>query len=141
MKARLALASLLAILVTLSACGSEEPAGSAGDDPAASPLAAAFQGLCEAETLAESGDAEAAADVFLSRSHGYIHELADRLSTLDRVAAAELLEAKQRLEAPFRDPASSDPSEVSALVADLQREVAEGAEVVGMPRPACDGGR
>lgn len=131
---------LLASLVALGACTSAAPTRGQ-DGPDASPLQTAFQGLCDAGRLAEEGDVQAAAEAFLDRSHAYLHELAVTLSDRDRDAAAGLLEAKQRVEAVFADPASADPAGVAALIGDLRVEVAEGAEIAGLPEPECEEGR
>ncbi|MDQ4006326.1 MAG: hypothetical protein M3135_08525 [Actinomycetota bacterium] len=99
-------------------------------------LASASQGLCDALGFADQGDVTGAAREFQDRVHEYLHDLADRLSTSDRQAAGDLLEAKQRLEEALgREP--SDPSRVRDLIAELQTELGIAAGAAGLPRPTC----
>ncbi len=103
------------------------------------PLQIAFQGLCDARTLAEAGDAQGAADTFLSRSHAELHTIADRLSASDRDAAARLLEAKQRVEVAIDNPATASPEIVAGQISALEAEVAVAAEHLGLNPPVCGG--
>jgi len=76
------------------------------DVPGSSPrFSRAFEGLCQAREQAR--DAESARAVFFDESHQALHELAINLQDTDRAAAAELLEAKARVEATFDRPATS----------------------------------
>ena len=128
------------LLVALAACasGAEEPLD-ALEEAEALPLQIAFQGLCQSRAAAEAGDVPGASGVFQSRAHAELHTLADRLSATDRDAAARLLEAKQRLEAAFADPAASPPA-VAGLISALEAEVASSAATLGLQRPVCKGG-
>jgi hypothetical protein len=99
----------------------------------------AYQGLCDARTLAEAGDVQSAADTFESRAHAELHTLADRLSASDRDAAARLLEAKQQVEAVLSDPVTAAPETVAAGLLALEAEVANAAETLGLDRPTCGG--
>lgn len=108
-------------------------------DAQAVPLAIAFQGLCNATTLAEAGDVQSAADTFLDQSHQFLHEFAARISVSDREAAARLLEAKQVVEAQIAAPENADPPAVAEALAALETVLADTAEGAGFDRPVCGG--
>ena len=129
-----------AAIVMLVSCGGD-PAGTVEpiEEAESLPLQIAFQGLCDARTLAEAGDIQAASDTFQSRAHAELHSLADRLAASDRDAAARLLEAKQRVEAAFASPESAAPPVVAAQLSTLEAEVASAAHVLGQERPVCGG--
>ena len=120
------------ILVVASACSSGNAAGGPTQEER---LADASRGLCDALLEAERGDVAAASRVFQDRVHAYLHDLARRLSDFDRVAAGELLEAKQRLEAALRDGSGAET--VRDLILGLQRELADAARAAGLPQHAC----
>jgi hypothetical protein len=103
------------------------------------PLQTAFQGLCNAETLAETGDMWGAANEFSIHAHGYLHEFADELSASDREAAGVLLEAKEAVESQLNSPDNADPATTAGALAELQVALADGAEAEGFARPACGG--
>ena len=63
--------------------------------------------MCEASEAAADGDVSTAETLFLDDVHLRLHGLADSL-TDDRTAAAELLEAKQAVEADFEDGAEGE---------------------------------
>ena len=96
----------------------------------------ASAGLCEALAAAGDGDVDRAAALFEDEAHAYLHELADRLQATDRVAAAELLEAKQRAEAALAS--AEGGMDLTQALEDVGEELADAAEVVGMPRPSCE---
>lgn len=130
---------LLTGLVAMTACAptaSEEPTETL-EEAEALPLELAFQGLCEARTLAASGDVLGASDLFQDRSHAYLHELADRVSASDRDAAAGLLEAKQALEAQLAIPDAANPQAVAGSISALETAFGDAAESAGFPRPVC----
>lgn len=101
---RLALAALLAMT---AACG---------DDGAGDPLVDAHAALCEARA---AGPAEAR-ELFFDRSHDALHEVARRLDDADRAQAAELLEAKERVESGLSSPEPTLPGDIARL-ADVYR--------------------
>lgn len=125
--------TLLAVsAVTLAACGGKPEAG-----PAASPpprLAAALEGLCRAVGLAGEGNVEEAGRVFEDRAHAYLHELAARGAEVAPEPTGRMLEAKERAEAMFANPASSDPATVQYLI-DADQAAREVARELGMARP------
>jgi len=103
-------------------------------------LQRASQGLCDAQVHAFEANVRRAAAVFDAESHAFLHELAADLEDIDRAAAANLLEAKQRVERALVDPIRSDPQEVILLLAGLQRALGEAAEATGLPAPLCRNG-
>ena len=124
-------------LVGLAACGGADgetasSAGGLGDR-----LQTAAQGLCDALGLANDGDVPGASEAFENRSHAFLHELADRLGRTDRAAAAELLEAKQVVEAALADP-STDAAEVADVIDRLRGELGRAAEAAELPSPSCE---
>lgn len=128
------------LLLALVACAAgAEQSIDALEEAESLPIQIAFQGLCESRAVAEAGDVQGASDVFQARAHAELHALADRLSSTDREAAARLLEAKQRVEAAFADPATASPPAVAGVISALELEVQNAAESLGLPRPACGG--
>lgn len=69
--------------------------------------------ICEAARQAAT-DVGAARKTFNGRAHDGLHLIARGLETVDRAAAATLLEAKQKVEADF-----SQPPPAAQIVADL----------------------
>lgn len=100
-------------------------------------LRMASQGLCDARAQASRSDVPRAAAVFNEEVHAFLHELAADLQEIDRAAAAALLEAKQRVEAVIVDPARSNPDEVAALLADLERALDAAARAAGLGGTVC----
>jgi hypothetical protein len=102
--------------------------------PAAAPSGARVHGeLCEAIS---SGDGELAAARFAERIHTPLHELADAAQREDRGVAAELLEAKQRVEARLE---AGGAQEVVPLLVALEPAVREALAVTGMSTAPCGG--
>lgn len=131
-------ASMCLVIFAGVSCGSADGNGS-DRSPEEQRLRSASQGLCAAVELAGEGDVDAAEDAFTSKVHAFLHEFADRLSESDRAATAELLEAKQRVEAAFADPAAS-PSEVSGALAALKGELDAAAASSGLAAAPCQEG-
>ena len=130
---------LVTALLALAACApGADQAIDALDEAEALSLEIAFQGLCQARSVAEAGDVQGASAVFQSRAHAELHTLADRLSGTDREAAARLLEAKQRVEAALAGPATTGPA-AAGLISALEAEVQSAAESLGQDPPACGG--
>ncbi|MGH2764498.1 MAG: hypothetical protein ACRDKA_01080 [Actinomycetota bacterium] len=127
-----------AVLILMGASCSGDQAGAGGGEEARLQLAS--QGLCDAQVLASEADVRRAADVFDRETHAYLHELAAELQEIDRAAAADLLEAKQRLESALADPAGADPQGVVVLITDLQRALGDAAEAAALPAPLCRDG-
>ena len=81
--------------------GSESP--SAGVPAQGSPL----PGVCGALAAARAGDADDAQAMFFDAAHDGLHDLASRTAEVDRTAAAELLRAKERVEALMESGSAS----------------------------------
>lgn len=128
------------LLPALYACGPEvEGPTAALDEAEALPLQLAYQGLCDARTIAEAGDMWGASDIFNSRSHAYLHEVAAKIQAVDREVAARLLEAKQAVEAQLATPDSANPQLVVSSLSTLEAALGDSAEGLGLTRPVCGG--
>ena len=132
---RMRIATLL-LSLGLAACS--DASGEA--DGLEARLPGASQGLCDAQVLAAESNVPDAAGVFDAEVHGFLHELAAVVRGTDRAAAAELLEAKQRVERIFEDPVRAEAQAVVILLSELQRALAGAAEAAGLPRPLCRAG-
>lgn len=132
---------MLTGLVAMTACAptASEAPPEALEEAEALPLQIAFQGLCDARTLAASGDVLGASDLFQDRSHAYLHEFADRVSASDRDAAARLLEAKQAVEAQLAIPDVANAQAVAGSISALETALGDAAESAGFARPVCGG--
>lgn len=113
----------LGLALALAACGSN-----------GTPLASAVSGLCEARDEAAGGDLEAADAAFQNRSHGELHRLVERAQGRDRAAAADVLEAKERVEAGLEE---GDGAEMASRFEDLEAAVRSAALVLGEDVPEC----
>jgi hypothetical protein len=118
----------LALTVALAACDDD------GSSAPASRWARAVAGLCASAGDARAGDVDDARDTFFDQSHDDLHELADEVADDDRAAAADLLEAKEAVEADF---AGSTPADVLADDLDVLVDATRTAiRVTGDPVPA-----
>jgi hypothetical protein len=126
--------TLVLILLGPALFGScAEPQASA--PPVEPRLRAASQGLCDAEALASEGRVGEAGQVFDAETHDYLHELAAMLQEVDPAAAAELLEAKQRVESALAD--GDDAAGTEDLLVRLQLALQDAAEAADLPRTRC----
>ncbi|HEX2024850.1 MAG TPA: hypothetical protein VHH92_00485 [Actinomycetota bacterium] len=125
--------AFVVVMLSLAACDGQGGAQTDGAD--ADRLQTASQGLCDAQVEASRGRLRDARAIFDAETHDYLHALAARLQQTDRAAAAELLEAKQRVEAAFRS--ARDPTGLHELLVALQRELGDAAEAAGLPAPLC----
>lgn len=137
---RLVVSTLLALALVVSACDSD---GGRSGDPSAPPsgalgpvtaeaAAGAVRGLCDLGSATDRVEAEA---IFLDRSHATLHVIAAAAEVRDRGAAADLLEAKQRVEA---DLAGADlPPDFAADVGALVGATRTALEAMGLDAPAC----
>ena len=128
--------ALALCLTLLAACGSEGTP-EATPSPASGDLGKTelVLGLCAVQGSLEAGDVEGAEVTFEDEVHEPLHELADEAESADREAAADLLEAKQRVEAGFA--ASTPASELTADVAALLAATSAAMETLGLQAPAC----
>jgi hypothetical protein len=132
--------TLLAVALVVAACGSD---GGANQDPSVAPsgalglvtaeaAATSVRGLCDLRTETDRAEAEA---TFLDRSHETLHVIAAATEERDRNAAADLLEAKQRVEA---DLAGADlPPDFAADVGALIEATRAALEAIGLNAPTC----
>lgn len=139
---RLLVSTLLALALVVAACGSD---GGGNEDPSVAPsgalgpvtaeaATAAVRGLCDLESATVRAEAEA---TFLDRSHETLHVIAAAAEVRDRGAAADLLEAKQRVEA---DLLGADlPPEFAADVGALIDATRAALDAIGLDAPACPG--
>jgi len=137
---RLLVSTLLASALVAAACGSD---GGGNGNPSTPPSGAlgpvtavaatgAVRGLCDLRTATDRAEAEA---TFLDRSHETLHVIAAATEARDRAAAADLLEAKQRVEA---DLAGADlPPDFAADVGALIQATRAALEAIGLDAPAC----
>jgi hypothetical protein len=93
-------------------------------------LRAAVVALCE--TRAEE-DPEVVETIFFDRAHAQMHVLAQELGDGHRRRAAELLEAKQRVEAGLAGNASTVSPSMDALI----RAAANGLTALSIDPPTC----
>jgi hypothetical protein len=130
----------LLLSLALVACAPDVEGPSAALDQAeALPLKLAYQGLCDARAIAESGDMWGASDIFQSRSHAYLHEVAAKVQAVDREVAARLLQAKQAVEAQLATPDTANPQLVVASLSTLETALGDSAESLELTRPVCGG--
>jgi hypothetical protein len=163
MRVRVLSSLVLALALTSSACGSDEPAQAASPtpspaaaasaspthvqhSPAASPSPAqappsspqgrAFLSLCEVRSAVAAGDAESAEATFEDDAHDTLHEIAHELEEVDRRAAAALLVAKSKVEAGFAEP-EPDVEELERDVAALLEATSDGMAALDLDVPGC----
>ena len=133
MKLRVTVACVL-FLVGCSDAGQGPSTSGAGDSDAA--LIASIEGVCAARDEAVR-DVEAAASTFSNEAHDGVHRLADDVAAKDRDLAAEILEAKQAVEAAM------DASSGTRLESALDRLAEAGAKALvalDAGAPECAGG-
>ena len=120
-----------AALVGAAACSLRR----APPESAATAYLAAHKAVCETVDLAGAGSEglDRARRSFVDRAHEPLHELAAALDTVDRGAAARLLEAKQRVEADLADPARA--GSVGHDLDALAVRVADAMVAAGVARP------
>jgi hypothetical protein len=120
-------AAVVILVMVAAGCG-----GTSGTDAADAPAGGAqlFADLCAAH---EAGDAETAAERF-GAAHGPLHDLAREAQASDRRAAAELLEAKQRVESAL---AGGEQARLDQRLGDLVVAARAASEAVGSPAPPC----
>lgn len=135
-------AALTALALLLAACGSDAAGESRGGGTVQDRLDTAVAGLCEAESLARTGDVAGAGRAFDDRAHQFLHELAPEVQQQDPAAAAALLEAKNRVETALREARAGQPdaAALANLLDALNGSLARAAEAVELGAPACEEG-
>ena len=109
-----------------------EPSSTGEDDPRAIAL---VLGLCSVEADLAADDVESAEATFEDEVHDPLHEIGDEVEEVDRGTAADLLEAKQRVESGFAEPAPA--AELTAEVEVLLEATWAALEALGLGAPAC----
>jgi hypothetical protein len=137
---RLLASTLLALALVAAACASDGGVSGVPSAPPSGALGAvtseaaaeAVRGLCALEPATDRVEAEA---TFLDRSHATLHVIAAATEVRDRSTAADLLEAKQRVEA---DLAGDElPPGFAADVRALIDATGAALEAIGLEAPAC----
>jgi hypothetical protein len=90
--------------------------GNDSDAPAVRAAASPLSGVCDALAAVRSGDVDEARAVFFDNAHDGLHDLAARTAEVDRAVTADLLRAKERIEALMD---SSTASDLQLALADL----------------------
>jgi hypothetical protein len=128
---------LLALVLAASACDGEAseppplPSGSLGPvRPDA--VDEAVLGLCDIVDATIRGEAVA---TFADRSHQTLHVVAAAVQEVDRGAAADLLEAKQVVEADLAEPAL--PAGFAGDVESLLGALRDALGAIGLEAPDC----
>jgi ribosomal protein S18 acetylase RimI-like enzyme len=135
---RPAVALALVLSWCVAACGpsgdedrSPRPSGALGPVTAEA-AAEALRGLCDLRSVTDRVEAEA---IFLDRSHATLHVIAAATEVRNRGAAADLLEAKQRVESGL---AGADlPPDFAADVEALIEATRAALGAIGLEAPAC----
>lgn len=125
---------MLRAMAALAALGLVASCGQNGAEPEASDgLAALSAAICDAVQAA--GHPATAASIFYNRAHESLHTLARGLESVDRAAAGEVLQAKERVEADLRaNPvAPALPIDLRALSQAANRGLAG----LTQPAPPC----
>ena len=135
---RAGIAALLLVVVVATACGSSadgEPRTITvgGDRVPVANLVEAEAGLCDAHDAAAT-DPVAARAAFFDRSHDALHTVARALQDVDRATAAELLEAKEKVESGLE----SRPPTLAADIAHLAEVYRGGLGRLAISAPPCE---
>jgi hypothetical protein len=134
-RSRLVLA-LVTFAVTASACGGgDAPPLTSGTSSGVDPerAATAIEALCEIEA---ASDLEPARAAFYDRAHATLHEVASAAAAADPGSDAELLIAKQRVEAALEE--SGLPPGFDADVARLRVAATVALDALGISPPGCE---
>ncbi|MGH2684942.1 MAG: hypothetical protein ACRDJP_05700 [Actinomycetota bacterium] len=129
-----------AVSLALGGCGDGDGdtaaavTGVGGAQVPATQVIAAVEGVCQASAETHA-DPQRARAIFLDEAHDRLHDLAFALEHADRVAAARLLAAKQRVEQALEDPAT--PSKLRADLDNLVATAAAALDTLGIDPPPC----
>lgn len=127
-------AAVLALALLAAACGGNSGSEDrtitvAGQPVAVAPLVDAHAALCQA-----AAEPDAARRHFFDRAHDQLHTVAKALEDVDREQAAQLLQAKERVESELSDPPASLPDDLRRL-AGVYRD---GLGRLAITAPPCD---
>ncbi|MGH9268649.1 MAG: hypothetical protein ACRD0D_10795 [Acidimicrobiales bacterium] len=129
-------AASVIVAALIGACGTGD-SGSASDTASRPRVAGGvIEGLCRARQQA-GDDPGAAKATFFDTAHQGLHELARSLEEVDRGAAADVLRAKQMVEADLETEDRDLATDLDALVA----ETSAGFDALGLPAPSCEASR
>lgn len=98
----LALTALVVGAITFLGSGNRQQTGAPEEEAG---YGRAYEAICRARSAAQDGDAPAARDVFYGGAHAGLHGIADEVTGMDRPLAADLLRAKNAVEASFNSSA------------------------------------
>jgi hypothetical protein len=138
---RLALAGAAVLITSLGAVACSRAASNpttvevAGEPVPSGQLSAVAEAVCRAAGEAAAGDPAGAGQTFLGQAHDGIHLIARGLQVRDRKASADVLVAKQVVEADI-----AGGSDGPKLAADLERlagATRSGLGRLGLAVPAC----
>ncbi len=129
----IALAFVLAAACGRSADGKPRTIAVGGEQVAIASLVDAEAGMCAARASAVT-DPAAARAAFFDRAHDPIHAVARGLEDVDRPQAAELLEAKERVESGL----DTRPPTLADDVAHLAEVYRAGLGRLAISAPPCD---
>jgi len=101
----------------------------AGQPVAVAPLVDAHAALCQA-----AAEPDAARRHFFDRAHEPLHTVARALEDVDRAQAAQLLQAKEKVESELSNPPASLPDDLRRL-AGVYRD---GLGRLAIAAPPCD---
>lgn len=130
MLTRTVIAALALLAAACSGGGSEDRTITvAGQPVAVAPLVDAHAALCQA-----AAEPDAARRHFFDRAHDQLHTVAKALEDVDRAQAAQLLQAKERVESEL-------PNQPPTLPDDLRRLAGvyrDGLGRLAITAPPCD---
>jgi len=127
------------LLVVATTCGGGSPDGGSatvtlgGDRVTVASLVDAHAALCGAKASAAS-EPGAARTAFFDRAHDRLHTVARALGDVDRARAAELLEAKEKVESGLDRRATTLAGDIGRL-ADVYRSA---LGQLAVPAPPCE---
>lgn len=132
--------TILALVSAVVACSSDQPSEArsievAGESIPADRLEAVAGGVCQAARVAAS-DPAAARDLFFGEAHEGLHTLARALGEVDRPKAADVHEAKQKVEAALRG--GEDGTTLGADLFQLAAAARAGLARLEIAVPACE---
>ena len=127
-------AAVLALAVLAAACGGAGDSGGktitvAGQPVAVASLVDAHAALCEGAVAPD-----AARRLFFDRAHEQLHTVARALEDVDRAQAAQLLQAKERVESELPNQPPTLPDDLRRL-AEVYRD---GLGRLAITAPPCD---
>ena len=122
----------LIVLAVLGACSeAEQPPAPRSENAVFVEL---VSDLCSAITLAEQGDVDGAERIFENEIHGLLHDLAAEIEESDREATADLLVAKNSVEAAF---SSGERNSLETELTGLAESLSVALTALGIDNSGC----